>query len=247
MSSKHSSTDQDRVRTLEQQLASKDLRIAEQKRVLDGILRSRSWRWTQSLRSIASRIRHLIRGEGGRPPNRISKINAPASKSAGGGVDFKNGFAQASNIVLEEFLASGSRLVIPTTEEPRVSVILIVCNRAELTLPCLRSLAEQTQIGFELIVIDNGSTDRTTALFDRVDGARVYRNDQNLYFIHAVNQGAARALGSHLLLLNNDAILLPGAIDTLAATIESSPDIGAVGGKIVFLDGTPISTMAGLT
>ncbi len=237
MSSKHSSTDQDRVRTLEQQLARKDLRIAEQEGVLDGILRSRSWRWTQSLRSIASRIRHLARGEGGGPPNRISKINAPASKSAGGGVDFKKGFAQSSNIVLEEFLASGSRLVIPTTEEPRVSVILVVCNRAELTLPCLRSLAERAQIGFELIVIDNGSTDRTTALFDRVDGARFYRNDENLYFIHAVNQGAARARGSHLLLLNNDAILLPGAIDTLAATIESSPDIGAVGGKIVFLDG----------
>ena len=74
-------------------------------------------------------------------------------------------------------------------------------------------------------------------MFDRVDGARVYRNDENLYFIHAVNQAAALARGAHLLLLNNDAALLPGAIDTLAATIESSPDIGAVGGKIVFLDG----------
>ncbi len=237
MSSKHSNTDRARVRALEQQLAGKDLLLAERERVLNGILHSRSWRWTQALRSIAARIRGLARGDGGGLHKRPFRIAAPTPHSGDGSVDFKNGLAQASRIVLEEFLTSGARLLIPTIEEPHISVILVVCNRAELTLPCLRSLAERTRIGFELIVIDNGSTDRTTALFDRVDGAGVYRNEENLYFIHAVNQGAALARGAHLLLLNNDAILLPGAIDSLAATIESSPDIGAVGGKIVFLDG----------
>ena len=237
MSSNHSNTDTARVRALEQQLANKDLRLAEQERVLNGILHSRSWRWTEALRSTAFRIRSLAGGNRGGRPNRPSRFSPQTSNSADGGLNFKNGFAKASRIVLDEFLASGARLAIPTTEQPRVSVILVVWNRAELTLPCLRSLAARSEIGFELIVIDNGSTDRTTALFDRVDGARVYRNDENLYFIHAVNQAAALARGAHLLLLNNDAALLPGAIDTLAATIESSPDIGAVGGKIVFLDG----------
>ncbi len=237
MSSNHSNTDTARVRALEQQLANKDLRLAEQERVLNGILHSRSWRWTEALRSTASRIRSLAGGNRGGRRNQPSRFSPQTSNSADGGVNFKNSFAKASRIVLDEFLASGARLAIPTTEQPRVSVILVVWNRAELTLPCLRSLAARSEIGFELIVIDNGSTDRTTALFDRVDGARVYRNDENLYFIHAVNQAAALARGAHLLLLNNDAALLPGAIDTLAATIESSPDIGAVGGKIVFLDG----------
>jgi GT2 family glycosyltransferase len=237
MSSKNANTDRARVRALEQQLASKDLRLAERERVLNGILRSRSWRWTEALRSIAFRIRGLAGGDIGGGHRRPSKVAPTASKSVDDGVDFKAGFARSSRVVLEEFLASGARLTIPTTEEPRVSIVLVVWNRAELTLPCLRSLAERTQSGFELIVVDNGSTDRTTALFDRVDGARVYRNDENLYFIHAVNQGAAQARGAHILLLNNDAILLPGTIDALAATIDSAPDIGAVGGKIVFLDG----------
>ena len=237
MSSKNPNTDQARVRILEQQLESKELRLAEQESILSGILQSRSWRWTEALRSIASRIRDLAGRDNGRSPNRPSHTRAAGSNLAAENVGFKDGFAKASRIVLEEFLASGARLVIPTTPEPRVSVILVVCNRAELTLPCLRSLAEQQGIGFELIVVDNGSTDRTNALFDRVDGARVFRNRENLYFIHAVNQGAAQARGDHLLLLNNDAILLPGTLSALANTIESSPDIGAVGGKIVFLDG----------
>ncbi len=237
MSSKHSNTEMARIRGLQHQLASKDLRLQEQERVLNGILRSRSWRWTEALRSIAMQFRRATGGDTVARHNRPPTVAPPGPGPTEGGVDFKNGFAQSSQIVLEEFLASGARLAIPTSEEPRVSVILVVCNRAELTLPCLRSMAERTGIDFELIVVDNGSTDRTAALFDRVDGARVYRNDENLYFIHAVNQGAAEARGAQLMLLNNDAILLPGAIDRLTATIESAPNIGVVGGKIVFLDG----------
>ena len=235
MSSKN--TDQ-QLRTLEQQLANRALRLAEHERILNGILGSRSWRWTQPLRSMADRARKLLGREDRLPvpyPARPAVSLAPNRWDQGFG--FKGGFAQAARMVLDEFLASGARLNVPTAERPLISVILVVFNRAELTLPCLRSLAEQTGVGFELIVVDNGSTDRTTALFDRVDGPRVYRNPENLYFIRAVNQGAAEARGTHLLLLNNDTVLLPGALQALAATMASSPDIGAVGGKIMFLDG----------
>jgi GT2 family glycosyltransferase len=236
-----SQSHQSRIYSLEQRLASKDMRLAEQKRVIDSILHSRSWRWTEKLRAIAFTVRRLL---GRQDPSHPSVVFHASNrrtdrvlKRGNGQVAFKHGFAQSARIVLEEYLASGARLVIPTSDKPLVSVVLVVCNRAELTLPCLRSLAEQRGIRFELIVVDNASTDRMGTLFDRVDGARILRNSENLYYVHAVNQGAALARGSYVLLLNNDAILLPGTLSTLADTMESSSDIGVVGGKMVFLDG----------
>ena len=89
----------------------------------------------------------------------------------------------------------------------------------------------------EVIVIDNASTDETPRLLDRVQGARVVRNSANVHFLLAVNQAARLARGDYLLLLNNDAQLQPGSLDAALATLESSPDIGAVGGRIILLDG----------
>ena len=229
------------IRALEKEIADRDRRLAAQQSMLDGIFKSRSWRWTEALRSIAFKIRGLTGSRNGVPQGRSgTNVGAPTRVTLDGqdmSRAVKDGFAKASKTVLEEFLASKARLAIPHAETPAISVILVVHNRAELTLPCLRSLAEPQGVPFELIVVDNDSTDETTALFGRVDGARLFRNSKNVYFIRAVNQGAEHARGRYLLLVNNDAILLPGTLESLMSTIESSDDIGAVGGKIVSLDG----------
>jgi GT2 family glycosyltransferase/glycosyltransferase involved in cell wall biosynthesis len=107
-----------------------------------------------------------------------------------------------------------------------------------LTLACLRSLAENHSERLEIIIVDNASSDDTSKLLDRLGGVRVIRNSENLNFLLGVNQAAREAHGKYLLILNNDAQLQPGTLRSALATIRSSPDIGAVGGRIILLDGT---------
>ena len=139
---------------------------------------------------------------------------------------------------LADFLASGARIRFPEASEPLVSVLLVLCNRAELTLRCLRSIAEFREAELEVIVVDNASNDETPALLRSLEGVRVIRNRANRGFTLAVNQAARRARGLYLLLLNNDAELLPGALSSALSAVRSAPDVGAVGGRIVLLDGT---------
>lgn len=139
---------------------------------------------------------------------------------------------------LADFLASGAGIRFPEAAEPLVSVLLVLYNRAELTLRCLRSIAEFREAELEVIVVDNASSDETPALLASVQGIRVIRNRANRGFTLAVNQAARRARGHYLLLLNNDAELLPGALSSALGTIRGAVGIGAVGGRIVLLDGT---------
>ena len=110
-------------------------------------------------------------------------------------------------------------------------------NRAELTLRCLRALCEQSDVPIEVVLVDNQSTDDTSALLDRIVGAKVVRNATNLGFTMAANFGAHAATGTCLLFLNNDAEIMPGSLQHLLAAVGSNPSIGAVGGKLVFPDG----------
>lgn len=211
---------------------------------LDNIKKSRSWRWTEFFRMWAYRIRNFLRRPRAVPvagpgesdaPARARDTTAPATPLA----DAKQHFTTLADAVLQEFLASAARLRFPTSDTPAVSIVVVVWNRVELTFQCLRSLVETgREASFELIIVDNASSDRTPDLLGRLDGVRAFRNEENRYFVPAVNQAAALARGEYLLLLNNDAILMPGAIAAAVETIGSAADIGAVGGKIVLLDGS---------
>jgi GT2 family glycosyltransferase/glycosyltransferase involved in cell wall biosynthesis len=150
----------------------------------------------------------------------------------------KEAFAASSEASLDMFLGSAGVLHLRTSAPPLVSVLLVTFNRAELTFACLRSLNDACEEPFEVILVDNHSTDRTRTLLDRTRGARVIHNDDNLHFVKGANQAAAQARGEFLLFLNNDAQVLPAAIDSALRTIRSAEQIAAVGGKIVRLDGT---------
>lgn len=168
----------------------------------------------------------------------------PAQPTAGteaesllGGPDPKTAFRAACAAELDGFLASGERLVLPTGGPPAVSILLVLFNQVELTFECLRSLTRALDVPCEVILVDNASSDRTQELLARVDGATVIRNAQNLHFLRGVNEGARTARGRHLLLLNNDARLTPGSIAAAVERLDAEPDLGAVGGRIILLDG----------
>jgi GT2 family glycosyltransferase/ubiquinone/menaquinone biosynthesis C-methylase UbiE/glycosyltransferase involved in cell wall biosynthesis len=129
-------------------------------------------------------------------------------------------------------------LFLPTSTEPLVSIVIPVHDGWALTHACLRSLAaESSKVPFEVIVVDDASTDETRRCLESVDGIRVLHLDSNRGFLHAVNTGAGCAGGDFLLLLNNDVEVQPGWLDALVATAESDSNIGIVGARLVYPDG----------
>ena len=139
------------------------------------------------------------------------------------------------------FLATDNSLILPRAEQPEVSIVLVLHNQAQLTFGCFSSIAEclgTSALGVEVMVVDNYSTDETNALLQHTRGATVLYNDENVGFLKAVNQAASQAHGRYILLLNNDAQLLPGSLEAAARVLDSSPDVGAVGGRLILPDGT---------
>jgi GT2 family glycosyltransferase len=120
-----------------------------------------------------------------------------------------------------------------------VSVVVVSYNVADWIVECLASLpAAATAHDLDVVVVDNassdGSVDAVTAAFP---AARLLRNDVNVGFGRAVNQGAAVARGDYVLLANPDGRLLPGAIDALVAFAEANPGYVITGGRTVTPDG----------
>jgi O-antigen biosynthesis protein len=149
----------------------------------------------------------------------------------------REAFSALAEPALDEFLASEKRLSFQRPDRPAVSVLLVLYNQAALTLQCLRSLRQQHDLSVELIIVDNASSDRTGELLARLDGVEIIGNADNAGFVEAVNQAACRARGQNLLLLNNDAVLMPGAMAHAHALLASDESIGGVGARVVQLDG----------
>ncbi len=150
----------------------------------------------------------------------------------------KSALVAVARISLDSLLASRSTVDFPSYETPAVSIILVLYNRAELTLQCLYSILRSDIDSYEVIIVDNASTDETPRLLKQIRGARIIQNETNLHFLKACNQAAKKASGKYVLLLNNDSQLVPGSISSAVRTLNSSNDIGAVGGKIILPDGT---------
>lgn len=120
------------------------------------------------------------------------------------------------------------------------SVIIPVWNKRELTEQCLAELARVTSgISYEVIVVDNHSTDDTASFLDQLSGdIQIIRNNENLGFAKACNQGARAARGRFFVFLNNDTIPLNNWLTALVAEVISHPDVGIVGSKLLYEDDT---------
>jgi GT2 family glycosyltransferase len=118
-----------------------------------------------------------------------------------------------------------------------VSVIVVNWNRWPLLRACLHSLARQTYQPFEVILVDNGSTDGSPALaraeFTPLLTLRIIENPDNRGFCAANNQGIAAARGSLIALLNNDAEAAPEWLAALAAPFQHHPELGMAASKIL--------------
>ena len=106
-------------------------------------------------------------------------------------------------------------------------------NRRELLRACLASLARQTGVEFETIVVDNGSTDGSAEMAEREFGWRAIRNAENRGFCAANNQGIAAARGEFIALLNNYAEAEPGWLAALERACSGRADVGMAASKVL--------------
>lgn len=117
-----------------------------------------------------------------------------------------------------------------------VSIIIVNLNGETYLRNCLKTLEKTTYKNFEVILVDNGSTDGSVSFVrENYPNTRVIENKENLGFCLANNIGIAHANGDLIVFLNNDTEVTPSWLSNLVATIESDPSIGICGCKTLSL------------
>ena len=120
-----------------------------------------------------------------------------------------------------------------------ISIIVVNLNTRELLRECLASVFRSTgSLSMEVIVIDNGSSDGSAEMvLTDFPAVGLIRNSTNEGFARPNNVGMELAQGRHVLLLNSDTVVDPGACPTLVRFLDEHPDVGACGPMLVYPDG----------
>lgn len=125
-----------------------------------------------------------------------------------------------------------------------VSIIIVNWNTKKLLKDCLRSIYEQTHnIGFEVIVVDNCSSDGSTEMV-RAEFPKVILmgNKENRGFAAANNQAIAITRGRYILLLNSDTVILDKAIEKTVSFADAHPEAAASGCRVLNPDSSVQTT-----
>jgi GT2 family glycosyltransferase len=128
-----------------------------------------------------------------------------------------------------------------STASPRVSVLVANWNGREVLPACLRSIPAHTRsVTFEVIVVDDASTDESVEIIKRdFPDVRLIVSPTNLGFVGANNLGVKEAAGEFIFLLNSDTELREDAIGKLVAFMDAHPEAGICGPALFNADGRP--------
>jgi GT2 family glycosyltransferase/acetyltransferase-like isoleucine patch superfamily enzyme len=131
-------------------------------------------------------------------------------------------------------------------ELPLVSIISVNFNQAEVTRELLRSLRLITYPNIEIIIVDNGSVDRSIETIpSEFPEVMLINTGKNLGFAGGNNVGIRASKGDLLLLLNNDTEVVPGFLEPLVEVLQTTPNAGMATPKIVYHNRDEIIQYAG--
>lgn len=120
-----------------------------------------------------------------------------------------------------------------------ISIVIINYNTFELTCNCIRSIVSFTTVPYEIILVDNASTECDPSLFQQAfPFIKLIKNHENSGFAAGNNLGLQYATGEVALLLNSDTYLIEDAIGKTLNQFLQSPNTGVVGCRMIYPDGT---------
>lgn len=132
--------------------------------------------------------------------------------------------------------------------EPLVSIIIVNWNGLRILKDCLESLVKIDYKNWELVLVDNGSVDRSEELAKRIVKKRnvvLIKNAKNLGFAPANNQGVAKSKGKYILLLNNDTKVTKDFLTKMIGRMEGDKNIGVMQPKIHLMEKPELLDNAG--
>ena len=123
---------------------------------------------------------------------------------------------------------------LPRVEGALVTILICTFNRAEMLPRAVASALAQTWPA-EVLVVNDGSTDATAEVLKGIEGIRVV-HQENTGKPGALNRGLTEARGEAILVLDDDDLLLPGALHVLAPALFEHPERSVVHGDTIFFD-----------
>lgn len=123
-------------------------------------------------------------------------------------------------------------------KSPLVSVIIPAYNHEKFILDSVRSVLEQDEQDFEIIIIDDGSTDGTGKILEKLEDERIHIvRQRNSGTASAINRGLSLATGSYISILNSDDLYHRDRLSTLVSEMEGSPEQLFAISRVCLIDG----------
>jgi len=121
-------------------------------------------------------------------------------------------------------------------KKPIVSVVIVTWNRVGHLFKCIKSVLDSSYKDYEIIVVDNGSTDNTHSLTSKkFPHIKIIRSDINLLAGGGRNLGAANTNGKYLLFIDDDNVIDKDMIHFLVKKMQTTTDAGLLGPKMYYL------------
>jgi GT2 family glycosyltransferase len=120
-----------------------------------------------------------------------------------------------------------------------LSIVIITRNAKSILERCLRSIYVNIKVTFEIIVVDNGSTDSTVSMIEsNFEKVNLIKNKKNRGVAPARNQGLRQCQGKYILIIDDDAYIIKNAIHVMMKFMEDNFGVGVCGPRMLNGDGT---------